>query len=75
MANYVTGTSDKKKWVAFWLCLLGGFFGLHQFYVGRWGKGFLYMFTGGFFLIGMFIDLISILLGKYRDNVGAPLRA
>lgn len=75
MANYVTQTSDKKKWTAFFLCLLGGVFGLHQFYVGRYGRGFLYIFTFGLFFIGSTCDLWKILIGKFRDNVGTPLRA
>lgn len=75
MANYVTQTSDKKKWTAFFLCLFGGFFGLHYFYVGRTWKGLLYCFTMGLFLIGWFHDLRIILHGKFRDNVGVPLRA
>lgn len=75
MANYVTGTSDKKKWVAFFLCLFLGFLGIHRFYVGKIGTGLLYMFTGGLFFIGAFVDLIKILLGTFRDNVGAPLRS
>ena len=29
MSNYVTVTSDKKKWVAFFLCLFLGCFGAH----------------------------------------------
>ena len=75
MANYVTITSDKKKWVAFFLCLLGGFVGLHYFYVGRYGKGLLYIFTFGLFLIGWWCDLGKILNGKFKDNVGNYLRA
>ena len=75
MANYVTGTSDKKKWVAFFLCLFLGFLGIHRFYVGKIGTGLLYMFTVGLFGIGAFVDLIKILLGTFRDNVGAPLRS
>ena len=74
MANYVTVTSNKNKKVALILCLLGGVFGLHYFYVGRWGKGFLFFFTCGFFVIGWILDIFSILLGSFRDNVGAPLR-
>lgn len=34
MANYVTITSNKKKKTAFWMCVFGGIFGLHYFYVG-----------------------------------------
>jgi len=74
MPNYVTITSDKRKWVAFFLCLFGGVLGLHQFYVGRISKGFLYILTLGLFLFGWFIDLFKILNGTFRDNVGQPLR-
>ncbi len=74
MANYVTSTSDKKKKIALLLCIFGGFFGLHQFYVGNIKKGILYFFTCGFFAIGWFMDIVSILLGTFKDNVGVPLR-
>lgn len=74
MANYTTNTSDKRKKTALLLCVFGGFFGLHRFYVGRIGSGILYLLTFGGFLIGYFIDLISICSGTFRDNVGMPLR-
>lgn len=74
MSQYITPTSDKKKNTAFWLCLLGGWLGLHQFYVGKVGKGFGYFITCGFFLFGMLCDLYSISMGTFRDNVGMPLR-
>lgn len=41
MANYVTLTSDKKKRTAYTLCLFGGLFGLHYFYVGKTFTGIL----------------------------------
>lgn len=75
MANYVTGTSDKKKSVALILCIFGGIFGLHYFYVGRIGKGFLYFFTIGLFMFGWIKDIFVILFGNFRDNLGTPLRA
>ena len=73
---YTTITSDRKRTTALILCLLGfiGLAGLHQFYVGRVGKGLLYLFTLGLLGIGTIIDLINIILGSFRDNVGAPLR-
>lgn len=74
MANYVTNTSDKSKKTALILCIFLGPIGAHYFYVGRWGKGLLYLFTGGLFVIGWITDIFSILLGKFRDNVGVPLR-
>ncbi len=74
MSKYVTNTSDKKKNTALMLCIFLGWAGAHQFYVGKWGKGFLYLFTFGFFMIGWIADVIKILTGAFRDNVGAPLR-
>jgi len=74
MANYVAITSEKKRGMALILGIIGGFFGLHLFYVGRIGKGLLYAFTLGLFGIGILMDLFSILFGSFRDNVSAPLR-
>lgn len=75
MANYTTMTSDKNKDTALLLCIFGGWLGLHQFYVGKIGKGLIYMCTFGFFFFGWVLDIIKILLGSFRDNTGAPLRA
>lgn len=74
MANYVTLTSDKRKGTAFWLCLIGGIFGLHQFYVGKIGTGFFYFCTMGCFLKCYWHDLGQILRGKFKDNTGTYLR-
>ena len=75
MAHYQTYTSDKSKDTAFWLCLFGGFIGLHQYYVGNIGKGLLYTFNVWLLLIGWIKDLISISLERFRDNIGTHLRA
>lgn len=75
MANYVTNTSDKNKNTAMLMCIFGGIFGLHHFYVGNIGKGLLYIFTGGLFCIGWFGDILKIATGSFRDSAGAPLRA
>ena len=75
MAHYTTMTSDKSKDTALLLCIFGGFFGLHRFYVGKIGTGLIYAFTMGFFMIGWLLDICVILMGGFTDNTGAPLRA
>lgn len=74
MGSYVTQTSDKKKKTALICCLVAGIFGFHHFYVGNIAKGLLYLCTLGLFIFGVLVDLIKILTGSFRDNVGAPLR-
>ena len=62
--NTVSDNLRKKqcdKWISFLLCFFLGFFGAHKFYEGKAGMGILYIFTGGLFFIGWFIDLIIIL--------------
>ncbi|HET6441878.1 MAG TPA: TM2 domain-containing protein [Phycisphaerae bacterium] len=71
---YVTLTSNKSRLIALLLCVFGGLFGLHRFYVLRLATGILYVFTLGFFLIGWLVDLVKILTGSFTDNVGQPLR-
>ena len=51
----------KNKWTAFLLCLFLGYLGAHKFYEGKAGMGILYLFTGGLFGIGWFIDCIVLL--------------
>lgn len=63
----------KKKWVAFFLCLFFGYFGVHRFYVRKMGTGILWLFTFGLGGIGWLVDLVMILLGAFRDNMGQPL--
>ena len=74
MANYTTITSDKSKKTALLCCIFGGFLGIHQFYVGKFGKGFLYLFTAGLLFFGWIADIIKIASGSFLDNAGAPLR-
>ena len=41
------------------LTVLLGWLGIHRFYRRQYGIGLLYMFTGGIFFIGWFIDIIN----------------
>ena len=74
MANYVSVTSDKSKKTALILCIFLGFLGFHYFYVGRFGRGLLALFTGNFLAFGWIADIFIILLGKFKDNTGTYLR-
>ena len=64
----------KSRWVAFFLCLFLGVFGVHRFYVGKGGTGILYLLTLGFLGIGWLFDLFMILIGSFRDKNGNWLR-
>lgn len=63
----------KSKCVTFWLCLLGGWLGVHRYYVGKIGTGILYTFTCGMFCVGWIVDLIWILIGTFTDQYGQLL--
>ena len=52
-----------NKWIVLVLALVGGCFGVHRFYEGKFVTGVFYVLTFGLFGIGVFIDIICI-LGK-----------
>lgn len=60
-------TSNKSRLVAFLLCYIFGMFGAHRFYVGKKGTAILYILTFGLFGIGLLIDTLRIILGKFKD--------
>ena len=65
--------------IAYLLWLISGFgaLGFHRFYLGRFGTGLLYLFTGGLFGLGGLFDLFYIptmvreanLQAHYRDAI------
>lgn len=59
--NNHAGKIEKRKWVAFLLCLFLGCFGVHKFYEGKNVIGVLYLLTCGVFGIGVIIDLLLLL--------------
>ena len=63
--------SPKSKFLAFILLCGLGTFGAHRFYVGKIGTGILYLLTiGGGFTIGLWIDIVKILMNKFTDKEG-----
>lgn len=62
--------SKKSRLVAFLLCYIFGLFGAHRFYVGKTYTAVLYIFTFGLFGIGLIVDLLMIILGKFKTSKG-----
>lgn len=62
--------SDRKWTTTFLLFFFLGAFGVHRFYVGKVGTGFLYLFTLGLFGIGVLVDFFMIVTGHFRDKEG-----
>ncbi|HEY5646997.1 MAG TPA: TM2 domain-containing protein [Pseudomonadales bacterium] len=54
--------------VAWVLLTFLGFFGIHRFYMGKWGTGILYLLTCGFFLIGVIYDYWTLNDQIAREN-------
>lgn len=54
------GTGRKMVSDCYLICLLGGLFGAHHFYLGNKKLGLFYVFTLGVFLVGWIIDLIRM---------------
>lgn len=50
----------KNTGVAYILLILGGFVGMHKFYVGKAGMGIIYMLTFGVLGIGILVDLFTL---------------
>lgn len=69
-----SGQAEKDWLVALLLCLFLGGVGGHRFYVGKVGTGILYLFTAGVFGIGVLVDLIKIITGKFTDKDGNPIQ-
>ncbi len=66
---YQIGKRSKNRYIAFVLALFLGFVGLHQFYLGRWKKGFLYLALWFVFGVSFFLaifDAFKLLFSKFN---------
>ena len=67
-------SSSQQDWfVALLLCFFIGIIGAHRFYVGKIGTGVLMVSTLGGLGIWTFIDLILIIVGKFKNKDGEVL--
>ncbi|MEX2305930.1 MAG: TM2 domain-containing protein, partial [Waddliaceae bacterium] len=56
--RYTSGPNDYS--VAWLLLAFLGVLGFHRFYLGKILTGILYLLTGGFFLIGIIYDYLTL---------------
>ena len=75
MNDTPTEYSKKNFYLTWFLCAFGGYAGLHFFYLGRYGAGFLRIFLS-LILIGFIlwlVDVVKIFLGNFEDKAGNKL--
>ena len=72
MFGNASNVSPKSWLVTLLLCLFLGTIGIHRFYVGKIGTGILMilLLMTGISAIWAVIDLILIILGKFKDKQG-----
>lgn len=65
---------SKKDYIAtVLLCFFLGTLGIHRFYVGKIGTGILMLLTMGGVGIWYIIDLVTIIVGKFKDKKGKSI--
>ena len=67
-ARAIEQRSPYNRIVTIVLCWFFGLFGVHRFYVGKFGTGLLMLLTGGGFGIWWIVDFIILLLGRFKDS-------
>lgn len=72
--NVKPASGKSEFYPTFFLCLLLGLFGVHRFYNRKLGSGFLQLATFGGLAVWWFVDLLMVLLGKFKDENGVPIQ-
>lgn len=73
MSGYVA-SSNKSRGMALVMCLVGGLFGWHYLYAGRFWRAVLCFLTLNFFGLGYIVDIYRITRYKFKDDEGYVLR-
>lgn len=60
MTVYYSGLPPKDVAVSYILWFFLGVLGVHHFYLGKVGRGVLWLLTGGLLGIGLIVDLFTL---------------
>lgn len=58
--SYGRALPPKSLLISYLLLIFLGVFGVHRFYLGKWGTGILFLLTGGVFVFGIIWDLFTL---------------
>ena len=72
--NNLAQVSPKSKVATLILAIFLGWLGIHRFYAGRYISGAVYLFTYGVFYCGWILDIILIIMNKFKDKDGLPIQ-
>jgi len=67
-------SKQKSWWVALFLSIFLGFFGIDRFYIGRTRSGIVQLVTLGIFGVWWLSDIILIASDYRKDATGQPLK-
>ena len=62
--------SPKNRVLAILFCVFFGVFGVHRFYAGKFWSGIFQFFTAGGFGVWWLVDLVLLLMGRFKDGEG-----
>ena len=66
--------TNSTDWLAlFLLTFFAGVLGVHRFYVGKIGTGFLMLITLGGFGVWFLVDLILVVTGQFTNKDGQKI--
>jgi len=69
-----TASKPSEFWTVFFLSLFLGLFGIHRFYARKFLSGIIQLLTLGGLGIWALVDVITILLSKFKNSAGVVFR-